>query len=343
MQIKTLIEVLRAGAYNYDMRHNCGTQCRDAMESLLQDDVYTISTADKMPIDMPWFLSRQEVRGAAEYDYRKSYSTLVDMYKAFADGELPNICIRLDFMNHNFMWVDIEPVCEATLRDTLINNLDYIYLETSMSGKGYHAMMYVPELGTDVKAVNTSVIKPSNDYEILISSHCVTLTGNLLGSNPADTSSKDYFIDLFTNVGNMPRFSATKGPDEYHLIDEADIPNIAYLEPYFVNIINTAQHNIILADYDNDNSRFEFAMGLSICRGVQQLLNFGPRLGLSIVDANGNTLTPHEYTYDEIVACVHICMKGALEERKKHHEFRDGIPWLYYLSYKSYELFTDTQ
>ena len=340
MKIKDFVRELELSADNYAKSHNCNI--KQDMAAFLMSARWTMSKADKEPIDMPLFIATNgaAVKGAASYDYRTTYSTIMDIFGLFGDAEIPNLCFRLDFATHPFMVVDIEPECPQMVKDELLDKLDYVYLEKSMSGKGYHALMYAPELLTHEMAVNTSVVKSGLDYEVLISDHCVTFTGNTVSIAAGPNADANYFDETIETMFSNRRILSHK-LDTVNLMTLDDVENHDYLIGYLNNIVNQGTQ-LAPMDYSGDMSRFEFSVGLSVAHKVSSLLTFGPKLGLTITDAYGNTLVPHEYTDDELVACMHYCLVNMLPHRSKHQEFRQDMPWLYYVSYKAYETYLDT-
>ena len=84
--------------------------------------------------------------------------------------EASNFAYYLSAQDAPYVILDIEPSCPESLRRSLLDT-DFLYAETSMSGKGLHLAYKMPEsvLKAYPNIINKTVLRhPKKYYEILI-------------------------------------------------------------------------------------------------------------------------------------------------------------------------------
>ena len=140
---------------------------------------WSISTNDKMPIDVPHLVSTGAVRGAA---IRNGFDQVCVTLDTLVDSipQAANHAYYLNSMADHVIIVDIEKTCPKDVALSLLGMLpDALYSETSMSGKGYHLVMPLPDNFYEWPDANTrSVLKHPEGWFELLQAHWVTFTRN---------------------------------------------------------------------------------------------------------------------------------------------------------------------
>lgn len=281
------------------------------LDTLKNKKKWTFSDPDKRPMDM----NSVELAMTCDYPIRgsngdpatlRTYEDLTKIVKT-----VPNYAYKLNAMEDNVVIIDIEPKCPMDIKKKFMN-LPYLYAETSMSGKGIHLVMALPNNFYAIPQSMKSVMKHKDGYYEVLISHWVTFTNNVIDPLPNEHSTLDWDTTYQTIANEHPE------PVSYdHTgieIDVDDIPNIE-------NIL-TILHESILRDPSaqtclgiDDLSRQEYALALVVYGHIRQN-NIILNLDINDVDL-----------------CASIAAKivsQLVEPRPKHDEYRNGMPWLVY-------------
>lgn len=268
--------------------------------------------------------------GASNNREHSSYECYSDV-KAFVDeNQSYRLCSWLA-NDGDYAILDIESICPKEIRAKLLEEFrkDIIYLEMSMSGNGFHAI--IPR-----KYEKTAKYKKY--AEILVNHHC-TYTGVEIDIDDAivkdvatnlDISDDDVdeldgitdIYDLFKkpsiNMGTND--SATwqdyKKESQYLNGSHADLYNIMYMYEYPKS----------LQDFDNDYSRYEFGYASSLNYLIQ-------RTAPNMIDADARMYNMH-ISKRSAALLIYFVLKQKLQPRAKHDEYRQGLPWLLYTADK---------
>jgi len=212
--------------------------------------------------------------------------------------------------------LDIEPNCPKEIVDTLLNTTPWEYAETSLSGKGLHLGLTLPQDHT-LYFDQLSVLKgPGNHYEYLMHNHYVVFTMNQISRVP--NIHLPSAGSLLTHVGPLYRQWKTNQLEKKEFVLSDAKPNIPE-EAYLRTLLNSVHFRRTLAYYGNDRGRYEFACGCAFLHKIKQYL---PTTRLA------------PFTYDETMLTwlVYESLVNYLPPRAKHAEYRNGLPWLLYLS-----------
>ena len=284
------------------------------IQRLASLEQWTVSDKNKRPIDMHAFISSQEIWGAA---YDRGYNPFVDL-KTLCETipTATNNAFSLDAERDGIVVLDIEPSCPDNIRE-LFMGLPYLYGEVSMSGKGIHLIFNLPRmiLARYPNAQNKLALKEEHGYYEILISHMVTFTRNSLP--PAEFKSD---ISVFENVFELLAQQATKTIKAEQLnMGDITIESIPYAQT-IVNVLSGQNYYKRLSDFKFDNSKFEYNMAFFYNQRMERMM------GKSF------TFKDHTYTAEERAVMIYEIVKNKIEHRAKHDSFRNGMPWLLYIT-----------
>jgi len=240
--------------------------------------------------------------------------------------------------------IDIEKTCPKEVRQAIMSSLknNIIYLERSLSDKGFHLMVNMP-IGTELRTT-----KYKKWYEILTNHHC-TFTMNAVDYDVAfdeDVDTNEFLTDDEKDVELVNGMVDNMDPiDFYNLIGNSN--NIQTFDSDSIEVYKKAAgtfdgrhadlfgmlcdviyEKTVDGDFSSDYSRYEF--------GYASKLHYAARrMAQNMIDANCN----HYYLNmekDQSIMLVYMVLKQMLPERTKHSEYRLGLPWLLYVSQAAY-------
>lgn len=281
------------------------------IQSIAPNERWSISTNKKMPIDIKILQTEQRIAGALFLDER-SLVSLPDLCELIPNAA--NNAYYLDALVDNILILDIEPKCPDNIKEKLLR-LPYEYGEISMSGNGFHLAFYLPQNFDDFPIARKKVVmKEEHGYYEILLNHWVTFTRNKIKDAPSDASQTE-FEQFFADIASIQKD-----------VQRTDV-NIEELEPQdfpckdrILSLLMQQPYYKTLSDFHDDNSHFEFSFIGFLHYKLGQILNIS-----AIKQA-------HDYTDNEQVWMLYLVAKERLPYRSKHDEFRDGLPWLLYLS-----------
>lgn len=233
--------------------------------------------------------------------------------------EASNCAFYLQSSIDEYLVLDIEPTCPPAEAARLLAMPGALYVETSMSGKGFHLLMPVPKNFWDYPiAANKRVLKhPQGWWEILLE-HWITFTryevsdvqrARMEALAPATPPTwEQVWEELADSV--VASHSAS-------VLIEAAKPGIPYEELLIKAVVSTG-HGRDPKDFNHDLSRFEFSvLGVYLHR---------------IEDIVANTSLPgvDPAVFDDSMLAwiVYLAATKGIPHRLKHTETRNGLPFL---------------
>lgn len=271
---------------------------------------WTISTGDKVPLDMFEFQTKHVVRGAA-FEIEGSTMTLEQVDGIFARQGVPsNHTFYLDVMDDELVVLDVEPNCPDEIKRRLLK-LPYLYGETSMSGNGLHLVFPKPKNFHDFEAASKKLaLKGENKYYEILLLHWVTFTGNpiepITAPNVNDQTTFEAFYEKLAAVQTST--SNTETPFDMGDIALEDIP---HSDKLLELLVHANPFNNTPAHYDNDMSRWELAW-----------VRFKYEKMLIAMHVHAINPEQHVYTLQERAALLHETCAQALPHRPKHDTYR---------------------
>lgn len=297
---------------------------------------------DKIPKDM-YALERGMDWGVST---RRSHSCYVDYAKARQVGldmGLP-VTLWVDAAEQAMFVVDIEKTCPAEIRRAMLLSLHGCaeYLETSLSGKGFHLMVRTDALPS------LKTAKYRKWFECLSQHHC-TFTGNEISFQdayamdvpeneplPEDERSSPLMEAMkrpLTALQFYDTISSTRDPVQ---IDSGDLSEyraaVSGFDGRHADLFNALCDMDYLKtvdkDFHGDYSAYEFGYASKL---MYRLL----RLASDMLDADACHYEL-ELTKEEAVMLVYMALKQCVAPRDKHAERRNGLPWLLYTAERVY-------
>lgn len=287
------------------------------INTIAEQKKWTVSTSQKMPLDMYAFLYRQQICGAKQPN---------DLFLMSLDGvhsTIPaaaNFAFYLDALYDKFVILDIEPSCPSDIRDKLVA-MPCLYCETSMSGKGVHMVFPLPEdiLDKYPDAREKVALKEEHKYYEILLNHYVTFTANQIPANlqglDADFTE---FRKLFEDMSKHQKTSI-RADVEIEQIENVNAPLADNILKALMSHRN--DYRKTLEDFNMDQSKYEFGYIACMYRKLRKML-----------DADIIKKQQHTYTDSEMAWFLYKVASAYLPPRAKHEEKRNGMPWLLYLS-----------
>lgn len=300
------------------------------LSKIANEKRWTISDCEKMPVDMYLLKYRQLIKGA---DSTVPYSliSLHELYKDFPDAT--NVAFNLDAAFHNIVILDIEPTCPENIKSQILK-IPTIYAETSMSGKGIHMVFDYPEdiIMKYPNAAEKPALKRKDKYYEILLSHYVTFTGKAINFVKSKcVQDQTQFRNIFEVLAREQKPTQRASVD-FNLDDIKPVKcNVTEdILKYLMHYADTLQWYIQKHDdlgEEKDNSSFELGYISKLNVKLNAILKIS-YIHEEITSRGGLTLQ------EKIWFLTHTATEK-LPYRSKHDEFRDGLPWLMYLSNKA--------
>lgn len=291
------------------------------VQALAPINAWSISDKDKRPLDIFELETYGKVVGCNP-EVPGATVTLNHLLELVPNP--PNLAFFLNVDEHGYVCLDVEKTCSSELKTAFVA-MDFVYGETSLSGKGLHLWFPTPQnINKFVDVMYKIKLRESRgNYELLMRSHWVTFTGNQITSSHLEGAPSIEQVYAFL-AKETPKTSPKIATAVEEICDNLDeIPDIDYIMDL---LLNKNPFMKMPEDYPDDNnatrcdmSRYEYAY---LCSRYDLLRKI---LKLSRIQSNG-----HVYTIDERWAILLECATSYLEHRDKHDEMRCGMPYLVY-------------
>ena len=290
---------------------------------------WTVSDEDKMPVSINSLLQHYQYsstygdgKGGKRNYYGASSRKPEDMVRLIRllniMPKAPNNAFYLD-NDHTYVVLDIEPKASAEQKRQFMA-LPWKYAEVSMSGHGIHLIIdYPTRLFQAYPQANRPTLKsPDSTFELHVA-HWITFTRNVIARD--DTWGTQDPIKLL-----RPLFEAQSRTVSTSVLDTTLIENPDEEIPHFAEMMTDIKR--IMATYtktptsfENDWSRYDFSVATKMVRG------------LAFISATEKRYLLPELTYEQIASTIYYgldwYMTASGHDRKKHHELRNGNPFLY--------------
>lgn len=282
---------------------------KEFLKNIKDVEKWTISTNRKIPCDIKTYLSTGMLHGAKYMDSR-CLTTLEHLYQTFPT--MANAAYFADAILDKFVVLDIEPSCPQNIRDEFLKT-NYIYGETSMSGKGLHLVYHLPpDVHNFPDALQKKVWKEEHGYYEFMINHWITFTGTVLDieSNPGgyDISPTILAVASQQKATTHTEFEVTLDDNEIQRFDE------------IIDIMNHQTYHKTPEDFSNDMSKYETGH-------IGFLFNTLLKI-LSAYTSQGCV-----YSDSDKLRLLYESAKNKVPYRQKHDQYRSNMPWLLYLSH----------
>lgn len=283
-----------------------------AIKELANTPRWTASTPDKIPINIVRAIQTKGKVIDNCYDPQTDCTDLYTITKALPN--LFNHTFFLDCFRDHYVVLDIEPSCDEETKKRFLN-LPYIYVERSMSGKGYHMIFRLPDTIHAYPEIKnkTTWRSEKKDYELLLY-HTVTFTRNTKDIPPSDHS--ESFLTLFEELAKIQEKTTAK-PIDISTIRPKEIPLKDYVHTM---LLDSPVLQRTVKDYHDDQSSYEMAQITLLIGNLEKLLTTDELL----LAAN------HIYTNEEKAWIIYDVLITRIPYRKKHDTKRANLPYLLY-------------
>lgn len=274
----------------------------------------------KAPVDARHLIDVGRVRGAFDI----SDTCLVDLDELTSTiPDAANHAFYLQSSTDGFMVIDIEPSCPEDVAADLLALPGILYSEVSMSGKGYHLVVRVPENLHDFPAAaGKRVLREQHGWYELLFEHWVTFTRRPVPRHDriaANASRRDRSFatveDLYASLATKAKPPATTFSTTVRTGDEA--PDIKGSQQIVERTLNGADPRFkSLDDFGGDHSRWEFSTLGVLHREMHRhmvVVGFLHRTTYSAADE---------------AWMLYQAVQQVLPHRPKHDETRNGRPFL---------------
>ena len=273
----------------------------------------------KKPMDTHLFINKNRFVGASferGYNPLTTLPILTDWFANHQNSVATNFTYYLNGGVNRQIILDIEPSCPNAIVDSLIRSTPWEYAETSLSGEGLHLGLTLPQNHT-LYFDELSVLKgPGSHYEYLMQNRYIAFTMNQLNRIPNTSCLPPE--SLLSHIGPLyKQWKANQFAKKKFALPDTK-PNIPE-EAYIRKLLNSMRFRRTLTDYDHDRGRYEFACGCAFLHRIKRYLHT-------------TKLAPFNYNETMLTWLVYESLVHYLPPREKHAEFRNGLPWLLYLS-----------
>lgn len=285
-----------------------------SIQLLANRSKWTVSDNEKVPIDIREYEFTQNLWGA-KFINETCLATLPELTHILPNAA--NNAYYLQAHSDGFMVLDIEKTCPPEIAAELIGMTEALYSELSMSGKGYHLLMPLPSNFHDFPlAAGKKVLKEKHGHYEILMDHWVTFTREeipderyLIDENGAFPDTP-FWDDFYATLASQAKEVLTKDLDVD--LNRPVIPS----QDTIIELMTRLPHNKTLEGYENDCSRWEFAI-------IGYLYNKLAAILVAIHDIN-----QHDYTENEQVWLLYAAAQKVIPHRPKHDGYRNDMPVL---------------
>lgn len=273
----------------------------------------------KAPIDMRALLDLGRVRGAWTTG-EECLVTLGELTTRLPDAA--NHAFYLQAHTDGLMVIDVEPNCPTDIVANLLALPGLIYTETSMSGHGYHLLAALPENFYDhTVASSKRVLREEHGWYELLLYHWVTFTRRPIGEAVIERAQEtDHTLAPFVSLEDVYASLASKAqPNSSAAVVPTGngAPEIKGGRHIVERTLEAARPRLKrLDDFAHDHSRWEFSVLGTLFREMRQ--------HLVVV----GFLRRRTYSADDQAWLLYQAAVQAIPGRAKHHERRNGRPFL---------------
>lgn len=278
------------------------------IRSIAPLNAWTISDENKRPIDMHEYRSKRHICGCGSTQ-SPSLTDLNTVCQTIPCAA--NHAYYMDALRDKYVVLDIEPICPDDIKSQLLQ-LPYVYGEYSMSGKGYHLVLPLPDCFQEYPIAQTKVkMQEEHKYYEILLNHFVTFTRNMLPPATGHSDFEPIFRELCAQQKEVHR-------------EQIDIESIAPdgipAQAMLLNTLMGCKYRKTPESFFGDMSKYEY--------GHIGFLRFKLDKMLNTITIRNNG---HQYTDNEIAWLLYQVALEQIPYRPKHDESRDGLPWLLYL------------
>lgn len=304
---------------------------------LATDPNFAVSDIHKMPLNVGKYLT---TRDTADIQPVKSsdmdHLPTLNEIDACPDFAKTNRAYHLHAATNLVIGFDIEPRCDQKYL-AYFATLPAHYREYSMHN-GIHLLYQldrkkISSQATQMLAQRTEykfkdiVNQLPLEYELMMNKHWLTLTRRTFGQqNDLATPVPQVIYDLINHIAldwqlsshneAQVNLSKTASKTAHAIADMIDYDKIAALQEY------------TLADFNNDDSKYEYNIAIRIAGMINNRLYHAPKP----FDAIYLGCDPALVSKDNFIWATALLLEKSVPPRDKDKQKRDGLPWLVYVA-----------
>lgn len=284
------------------------------IQKLARNKRWAISDVNKRPVSVAHIMSDQRIIGVSPYDV----DAMVTLDFLIENMPLStNAAYCLNAMLDDVCVLDIEAKCPDAVKRELLR-LPYLYGETSLSGKGIHLVLPLPEIvaSDPAQASRKRIQVEGGAYELLLN-HWVTFTGNAI--DPAENTTSDAKKDAREwNTFAEKLIDSSPSPSHHASIDDAktERPDTWRGRDLVIAKVTQKAYPKSPDDFQKDLSRYDYGYLNWLYVRINALLPFARR--------------KRPLSADDKVWLLYDCATKALPHRPKHDQPRNGVTWLFW-------------
>lgn len=344
----------------------------DTIAAIGRHRLWTVSDNLKRPVDIVSALDQDEicprcgmpgcttVHGAQVHLADEQLLTLDELTQQLPTAS--NAATHLDWEHDQVMVLDIEPDCPPEVTRQLLrlvtgnsanDTAPALYNEVSMSGRGYHIVLPVPEAMFSLPGVaqRTKLQHPNRWFEVLMY-HWITFSRKpidpvILEQAAADPAGDNITWDaLFTQLAQIAPGGRQVGQAMTDIqAGQALDGDLTEREQLLVagalDRHHRAWNKSLRDDFGGDTSRWEFSILCSLAAHTRTLLQIhavadtvaaahavAAHRAADHTDAPPALGTPAEMDRGQALRIMYTAALQAVPHRSKHDGTRNGLPYL---------------
>lgn len=315
------------------------------LHTMTSNPIWTVSDVNKRPLDVRTIFTDHPA-GARPND-EGAVTSIRSLYRTLGPSGMTNLATYWNYDLSSYMLLDVESHADPALLARM-TTLPAVYAEYSLSGKGMHLVMPMPDLpdGQVFPEVRYATVLhgDGDDWEIHLR-HWVTFTGLSVGLEPTDEGRAlwtSMFVEAATRFARS--HDGTSGPmtdhsDQGLAAMDADPPELMdeAIES-FGRVANRPRKTKADFRYDRphrgkgpyDLSRFEMSC---MCHYAGRLLRDMEAGRFYTADGRAVDVAHDQWTPTQVAYILYRAADAGLagfEHRAKHDTKRLGVPYLYH-------------
>lgn len=322
------------------------------IQLIAKDKNWTVSNNKKIPINARLFLNTDKIEPVKFNNGNPLVS--LDELDANVNLQAVNRTYRLKARENRIIAIDVEPHSSQELKDYVLKFPAHL-TELSTNG-GVHLFIKVPEdlindenryMFDDLSVFKEPVPKEEQRqayYEVIFNDHFITFTKRMdidkeCTNFISNEIARKQLIDFLEKIVELDRDKKEsrelaknyKIELAQNMIDNKSMERIdrfIALKALRSAIDQTSDKTI--EDFGDDGSRYEMSVASTLSAHVIKIHKLS--IKTEMLHELASSLSEQDLAYS-----VYRMIEDIVPYRDKHEEFRDGLPWLLYISKKSYE------
>ena len=307
------------------------------IDKIANDPNFAVSDIHKMPLNVGEYLLTRNT--ADIHPVKKSdmdHLPTLNEIDACPDFKNTNRAYHVHAATNLIVGFDIEPRCSKSYL-AYFAVLPAHYREYSMHN-GIHLLYQLDRKkltseATQMLAKRTEykfkdiVNQQPLEYELMMNNHWLTLTRRTFGTqNDLATPVPKEIYDLINHIALDWQLSS-HNEEQVNLSEKASKTAHAIADMIDYDKVEQLQE-YTLADFSNDDSRYEYNIAIRIAGIINNRLYYAPKP----LDAMYLKCDPALVSKDDFIWATALLLEKSVPPRDKDKQKREGLPWLVYVA-----------